>query len=50
MAERLNGAGEFGSTFGYLYLAGGALAEFTVRGAIAGYEAANFIRRLLSAY
>lgn len=34
-------AGELGSTFGYLYLAGGNLAECAVGGAIAGYEAAT---------
>jgi succinate dehydrogenase/fumarate reductase flavoprotein subunit len=37
-------AGEIGSVFGYLYLAGGNLAECAVGGTIAGREAARNVR------
>ncbi|MBT5459219.1 MAG: hypothetical protein HOK82_21690, partial [Rhodospirillaceae bacterium] len=37
---RLYAAGEMGSSFGHLYLAGGNIAECFVTGRIAGKEAA----------
>ncbi len=39
--ERLYAAGELGSSFGYLYLAGGNIAECFVTGRIAGREASG---------
>ena len=38
---RLYAAGELGSSFGHLYLAGGNIAECVVTGRIAGREAAS---------
>ena len=38
---RLYAAGEMGSSFGHLYLAGGNIAECFVTGRIAGTEAAG---------
>jgi len=43
---RLYEAGELGSAFGFLYLAGGNLAECAVGGAIAGREAASLSSRI----
>jgi predicted oxidoreductase len=39
--ERLYAAGELGSSFGHLYLAGGNIAECFVTGRIAGREASG---------
>ena len=45
---RLYAAGELGSVFGHVYLAGGNLAECFVGGRIAGREAASLSRRVAS--
>jgi len=47
---RLYAAGELGSAFGHLYLAGGNLAECFIGGDIAGKTAASEARRAVSAH